>query len=413
MVGRRVLFLTQWFDPEPAALKGLAFAQALQAEGYEVEVATGFPNYPTGRIAPGYVLRPYTLQIMGGVRVHRLWLYPSHDTNSVGRALNYLSFFLSALIFCIVRGGRYDAIYVYHPPITVGLAPALAKYLTRTPFVLEIQDLWPDSVAVSGMKGTRWLAKILAPLCRFVYLRASSIIAQSTGMTSRLADRNVPLEKLSTIYNWADEAAAAPGGRLDLADYDFGGRFNFVFAGNLGRVQGLETLIRAAQIAGRTMPDLHLLIIGDGVEKDNLVRLVAELGAANVSLKPGVPRSEIGDVLNAADVLVIHLDDDPLFEVTIPGKTQFYLAMGKPVLIGVRGEAAEIVTNATAGLSVAPQDAEAMADAMLRMAKMPPAALASMGRCGRVAYDRDFSFAAGIEATGRVISAVVATHNKP
>ena len=409
MGARRILFLTQWFDPEPAALKGLAFVKALKDQGFEIEVATGFPNYPTGRIASGYKLRPYTLHLMEGIKVHRLYLYPSHDTSSLGRALNFLSFFISALIFCLVHGGRYDAIYVYHPPITVGLAATLAGYITHTPFVLDIQDLWPDSVAASGMSGTGWLAKMLAPMCSLVYRRAAAIVPQSAGMKTRLVERGVPSSKMTTIYNWADENSAAPSGTLDLAGYSFKDRFNFVFAGNLGRFQGLETLVHAAQIAETKMPNIHLTLIGDGVERDKLARLLKMLDNKSVSIRPSVPRSSIGDVLDAADVLLIHLDSDPLFEITIPGKTQFYLAMGKPILIGVRGEAAQIVTDAGAGISVAPRDAEAMAAAMLQMAKMPPDILALMGRCGRKAYERRFSFATGIEATKKVLSSVATT----
>lgn len=396
MINRRVLFLTQWFDPEPAALKGLAFAQALVAAGYDVEVATGFPNYPTGRLAPGYTLRPYTLQIMDGMRVHRLFLYPSHDTNSLGRALNFLSFFISALIFCLVRHGRYDAIYVYHPPITVGLAAALAGYVTRTPFVLEIQDLWPDSVAVSGMSGTGWLANILGPLCRFVYRRAAVVIGQSMSMTERLIERGVPRRKTATIFNWANEANARPGGGYDVAPLEFEGRFNFVFGGNLGLVQGLETLVRAAKIAAREVPEIQLTLIGEGVERDRIAGLIAELGTDNVKLRPSVPQDLIGDVFAAADVLVVHLLDDPLFEITIPGKTQFYMAMGKPILIGVRGEAAQIVTEAGAGIAVAPQNIDAMAHAMMQLARLSRTDLEAMGDRARAAYLSRYSFATAV-----------------
>ena len=121
----KILYLTQWFEPEPNIVKGPAFIRALMAAGHDVETVTGFPNYPTGRIYPGYRLRPIHREFIDGVPVVRLPLYPSHSLSSLGRAANFLSFFVSALVYGLLKVGRSDIIYVYHPPITVGLAAAL------------------------------------------------------------------------------------------------------------------------------------------------------------------------------------------------------------------------------------------------------------------------------------------------
>lgn len=402
----RILYLTQWFDPEPV-VKGIKFVQALQDKGYTVEVITGFPNYPSGKVAAGYKLSPYRLEIMNGVRVHRVFLYPSHDHSSLGRAVNFLSFLVSAFLFCLFNARRFDAIYVFHPPITVGLAAALSGFVTRRPFLIDIQDLWPDSVGASGMNGTRGLAKILGPICDFVYRRAALVIGQSRAMTECLIERGATRARTATIFNWADEDAARPAGTFDVASLGFEGRFNFVFGGNLGRVQGLETLVHAARKAAREAPEIQLTLIGEGVEKQHLAKLIAETGADNVMLRPGVPQSQIGDVFAAADVLILHLIDDPLFAMTVPSKTQFYMAMGKPILIGVPGEAARIVTDAGAGIAAPPQNVDAMADAMVRLARTSSEALAGMGAAGRTAYERDFSFASAIEATASALEAVV------
>lgn len=397
-MARRVLFLSQWFEPEPV-MKGLKFVQGLIDAGFEVEVATGFPNYPTGKIAPGYRLRPYQKQIMNGVTVHRLWLWPSHDRSSVGRAANYLSFFVTAALFCLFQARHFDAIYVYHPPITVGLAAALSGIVTRRPFLLEIQDLWPDSVAASGMAGTGRMARWLEPVCNFVYRRAAIVVGQSRSMSARLVQRGVPADRALTIINWADEEMARPGGGYPMAELGFEGRFNIVFGGNLGIVQGLETLVQAAEQAGREVPNLQLTLIGGGVERDRLATLLDDIQARHVQLRPAVPQSQIGDVFAAADVLVLHLVDDPLFEITIPSKTQFYLAMGRPILIGVRGEAADVVVQAGAGLATPPGDVEAMAEAMVRMAKMPAEDRQAMGRRAREAYDAHYSRERGMALT--------------
>lgn len=395
---RRILFLTQWFEPEPI-MKGVRFAQGLVAAGFDVEVATGFPNYPTGRLAPGYRLAPYASEIMEGVRIHRLFLVPSHDTSALGRAVNYLSFFLSALVFCVLRGRRYDVIYVYHPPITVGLAAAISGMATRTPFVLDVQDLWPDSVTASGIGGARRLGGVLAGLCRMVYRRAAVIVAQSQAMRKVLIARGVPAGKAITIFNWADEEAARARGEHDVRALGFEGRFNIVFGGNIGRAQDLDTVVRAAALAAEEVPDLLLTVLGDGVERDRIAALVRELGTAHVQLLAAVPRNQIGDIFSAADALVLHLRDEPLFEATIPSKLQFYLAMGRPVLACVRGEAADIVTEAGAGLAAAPQDVSAVAAAMVRMARMEPEERIRMGQRARAAYEANFSYAAAMAAT--------------
>jgi len=401
----RILFITQWFEPEPT-VKGVMFAKALAERGHQIEIVTGFPNYPAGETYPGYRVKFYHREIMDGIVVHRVPLYPSHNSSSVGRALNYFSFMASAALFSAFRGRRFDVVYCY-PPITGGLAAIVAGWLSRRPFLIDIQDLWPDSVVKSGMAGTRKMEKILNPMCDFVYRRAAGIVAQSKGIKARLIQRGVPPGKISVVYNWADESAAAPSGLADLTPYGFGGKFNIVYGGNLGRVQGLDVLVRAAHLARQRVPNLQLLLIGDGIESDNLKQLVFELGADNVRIAPGVPRRMIGDIFAAADVLALHLWNDPLFRITIPQKTQFYMAMGKPILIGVEGEAAEYVTEAGAGVAVPSDDAAAMAAAMTQLSQMPREQLVEMGRRGREAYWRAFSFGAAIAETEAVIQKAI------
>lgn len=388
----RVLYLSQWFPPENGAV-GLQVAKGLAERGFEVEALTGFPNYPSGKLSASYRLSPYMREVMDGIPIHRVYLHPSHDSSSLGRALNYLSFFASAFIFCLLNARRFDVIYVYHPPITVGLAAALSGYVSRRPFILEVQDLWPDSVAASGMNGTSRLSRLLEPVCRFVYRRAALILGQSHGIAKRLVERGVSEHKSGVIFNWADETAARANGAYDVASLNFEGRFNFVYGGNLGAVQGLDSLIRAAHRLSEAAPQIQLTLVGEGMERERLTALVEQLGAKNIQILPGVPQTQIGDILAAADVLVTHLKDDPLFEITIPSKTQFYLAMGKPVLVGVRGESARIVTAAGAGMAMEPENEEAIAEAFLAMAQLPRDELDRMGAQGRATYEKQFSFA--------------------
>jgi glycosyltransferase involved in cell wall biosynthesis len=406
----RILYFAQWFDPEPM-IKGASFVRALIDRGHEVEVVTGFPNYPTGKLYPGYSLSFHQEDVIDGVKVHRVALYPSHDKSSFGRILNYFSFALSAAIHGIWRARPFDVLYVY-PPIPAALAARLVSAVRRRPYVMDVQDLWPDSVVKSGMPGVKWMERIIGAMCRIAYRRAARITAQSRGIAARLVERGQPPEKIEVIYNWADEMAARPRGTCDVAPYGFDGKFNVVYGGNLGVMQGLDTLVRAAHLAKQRVPNLQLLLIGDGVEGGRLRQLVGELGATNVRVEPGVARTEVGDVFAAADVLTLHLVDDPLFEITIPQKTQFYLAMGKPVLVGVKGEAAGFVTESGAGIAVEPCNVEAMAQAMTSLAEMPRDELAAMGERARAAYRHSFSFDAAIEATLEVLADAVRSTNR-
>lgn len=404
---RRILFLTQWFDPEPIH-KGVKFVRALQSRGYEVEVVTGFPNYPSGRIMPGYRLRPYQLEVIQGVRIHRIFLYPSHSRSSIGRAANYLSFFLSSLTFCLFRSRRFDAIYVYHPPITSPLAVALSSLVSRRPYIVDVQDLWPDTVAVSGMAGSRWMAKALGPVSSFVYRRAAFVVGHSNTITRTLVERGVDPKRAMTSFNWADEDSALPKGTYDTRSLQFEGRFNFVYGGNLGKAQGLETLVRAAVKASPEVPHLQLTLIGDGVEKASLEELVVALGATNVRVEPAIPQAEIGDVFAAADVLVLHLLDRPLFAMTIPSKTQFYMAAGRPILVAVKGETRDIVVSAEAGRAAEPGDIDSIAATMIEMARLPRADLDRMGRNAAEAYTERFSFSAAMDRIAATIGKVLA-----
>lgn len=401
----RILYLTQLFDPE-GAFKGLSFATALRDQGFDVDVATGFPNYPHGRIIEGYKVRPYQREVMEGITVHRVPLYPSRDQSTLRRSLTYLSFLVTALIFCLLRGRRYDAIYVYHPPMTVGLAAALSGIVTRTPFVIDIQDLWPDSVTASGMSSTR-VDRILGGMCRFVYRRAARIVAQSRGMGRKIVERGADPAKVRVIYNWAEERFVTPRRAHDVTPYAFTERFNFVYGGNFGVHQALGVVVEAAIRAARVEPAIQLVLIGDGLDRAALEQQVARAGGPAVRIMPAIHQKDIADVFAAADVLLVHLADLDFFEFTVPSKTQFYLASGKPILGGLVGEAATLIAEAGAGTTVPPANVDALAEAMIHLARTDPAELARMGARGRAFYEKHLSFGEAIVRTGAVMREVI------
>jgi putative colanic acid biosynthesis glycosyltransferase WcaI len=392
----RIAYLTQWFEPEPNIVKGVRFTQALAEAGHEVTVVTGFPNYPTGRLYPGYRMRPVHHETIDGVRVVRLPLYASHDSSSVRRALNYMSFFVSAFVYLLLRRSRFDLAYVYHPPITVGLAAALV----RIPFLLDVQDLWPDTIAATGMAGASKLVRPIEMCCRFVYRRASAIVAQSEGMRGALVARGVPAGKVSVIRNWAafelrKSAKSAPANDRP---------FTLVYGGNLGRAQKLGNLIEAAALLEPDRPDIRIRLFGSGVEEAKLQRQVAVLRLGNVDFAGRVSAHEAGCEFAAADALLLHLGDDPLFDITIPSKAQAYLATGRPIVAAVNGETAQMLRESGAAIVVHPSDPAALARAIGQIADTPASRRQRMGRAGADFYRRNLSFSRGMDRTIELIA---------
>jgi glycosyltransferase involved in cell wall biosynthesis len=386
----RIAYVTQWFEPEPNVLKGIAFVHALQRLGHEVTVITALPNYPEGRLYAGYRLRLIQREKIKGVSVVRLPIYPSHDSSSVKRSLNFLSFFLAVSIYLALRRSRYDIAYVYHPPITVGLAAALA----RMPFILDVQDLWPDTIPATGMRGAAHLEGIIGALCHYVYRRASAIVTQSEGMRRALIDRRVPPVKVSVIRNWADaELQGVPerGGNC--------GPFTLVYGGNLGRAQQLGNLLEAAAILLQERPGILIRLYGSGIDERDLRATALKLKLTNVEFCSRVSAQEISSAFANADALLLHLGDNPLFAITIPSKTQQYLAMGRPIIAAVNGEAAEILKQSGAALVVPAADPIALARAIVEMADAPDFKKDQMGRAGAAFYERHFSFSGAIRRT--------------
>lgn len=318
----RILMLTQWFDPEPT-FKGLAFAKELIRLGHEVEVLTGFPNYPGGKLYDGYKIRLRQREIIDGISVIRVPLYPNHDGSALKRIGNYLSFAFSAALLGPFLVKQADVVYVYHPPATVALPAMMIKLLRGMPFVYDIQDLWPDTLAASGMLNNRQILKCVEWWCNLTYKIADHIVVLSPGFKRKLIERGVPEDKVSVIYNWCDEGQIAVMKRRVAAEREpeMVGRFNIVFAGTMGKAQVLDAVMDAAKLLSDRLPQVQFVFIGGGSDVERLKQIKSDKNLANVIFLPRRPFSEIGSALSMADLLLVHLKDDPLFEITLPSKT--------------------------------------------------------------------------------------------
>ena len=395
----RILLLTQWFDPEPT-FKGLVFARELVRQGFEVEVLTGFPNYPGGKVYPGYRIKLLQREVIDGVRVTRVPLYPNHDQSAIKRVLNYASFAASSLIYGLFLAKRADVIYAYHPPLTVGITASLIRLFRRIPVVYDIQDMWPDTLRATGMINNPRALNAVESVCQWVYRRVDHLVVLSPGFKRMLTQRGVPERKVEVIYNWADEAAlAAPQGQLP-ASFPGSEHFRIVFAGNMGKAQALDAVLDAAALLQKRGSRVCFVMLGGGVEAGRLKQRAAQQQLRNVVFLPPVPMAEVGTLLSAADALLVHLRKDPLFKITIPSKTQAYMAVGKPLLMAVDGDAANLVVHSGGGVVAESENASALAEAADALASTAIEALHMMGNRAQRYYQEQLALQVGVAKFG-------------
>ncbi len=394
----RILILSQWFDPEPT-FKGLAFARELVKLGHQVEVLTGFPNYPGGKVYSGYRIRFVQRETIDGISIIRVPLYPSHDSSALKRITNYVSFAFSAALWGVLLVKRADVMYVYHPPATVGCSALVISRIRGIPFVYDIQDLWPDTLAATGMLNNPGALKLVDRLCRMIYRRAARIVVLSPGFKKMLALRNVPAEKIEVIYNWCDEKNIQREGKnIDLPKkLGLAGSFNIVFAGTMGKAQALDSVLASAKIVAESHPKVQFVFVGSGVAVVHLKQRARELSLDNVLFLPRMPIEEIGSILAVADVLLVHLRDDPLFSITLPSKIQAYMAVGRPILMAVRGDAADLVKQSKSGVACNPEDPVSLAAAVAKLCSMPQEDLHQMGQNGKAFYTANLSLPVGVD----------------
>ncbi|HJQ20591.1 MAG TPA: glycosyltransferase family 4 protein [Gemmatimonadaceae bacterium] len=400
----RILIINQFFDPEPT-FKGLVFARELQRRGHDVEALTGFPHYPGGAVYPGYRIRLVSREEHDGVRVNRVAVFPSHDQSALHRIATYGSFALTAAALGPLVTRRPDVVYVYHPPVTVALAALSQRLFRDVPFVYDIQDLWPDTLRATGMVRSDHVLRAVGGWCDYVYAKAARLVVLSPGFRDRLIERGVPPAKIDVIYNWCDEAAIAPPSHVTPARDER--VFTLLFAGTMGLAQGLDAVLDAAAMAKGALPGVRFAFVGGGVERDRLRQRAEREHLDNVVFHDRRPMSEMGGVLAAADALLVHLRDDPLFRITIPGKVQAYLAAGRPVLIGVRGDARALVEESGAGYGFTPEDPASLLGALRRMLSRTPAEREAMGRAGQRFYDSRLSLRVGADAFEQTFSRAV------
>lgn len=380
----RVLILSQYYKPEPIP-KPAELAAGLREQGDDVTVITGFPDYPAGILYEGYRLSLMTKSDVDGTPVVRTFEYPYHGTSAVGRFANYASFMLSAPLGAFFSP-KADVMYVWHPPLTVGIAAWIIARLRGIPFVYDVQDIWPEAAVLSGLLKPGLAVRCLSALERFVYGRADHILVVTEGARENLVSKGVERTKVSVMPHWFDAGLfrlEAAGLRASLRTrHGWDGKCVLLFAGNLGLVQGLDTIVRAAEIL-RNESGLRFVFVGDGADKPRLQELVRSLRLEpQVQFVDRQPMDAMPAILAAADGLLVHLRHSELSNYVIPTKTLAYLGSGTPIIMAMRGAAADLVRDSGAGIVVPPEDPRALADASARIAALSREERLKMGGKG-------------------------------
>jgi len=370
-----ILLLSQYFPPEPGAPSARCYehGRCWVRAGHDVTVLTTVPNHPTGVIPPEYRGTVFRREEVDGLRIWRTWIYAAANEGFARRMLSYLSFMLSAVLAASFRRTHADLVMATSPQFFVAVAGYLVSRIKRLPFVLEIRDLWPEAiVAVGAMRRDALAIRLLEKLELFLYRRADLVVTVTESAREDMIARGIPAEKITTIRNGADLSffSPEPTDRALRQHHGLPEGFLASYIGTHGMAHGLEKVLETAEQL-RDRSRIHFLFVGEGAEKRALQELAASKQLANVTFLPAQPKQSMPRFLAASDACLVPLRQRKLFEGTIPSKIFETMASGRPILLGVEGEAARIVREADAGLVVPPEDPKALAEAIRALADDP------------------------------------------
>ncbi len=394
----KILYVSQYFPPEMGAPAGRAseLSRLWVEDDHEVTVLTGFPNHPTGVIPPEYrrkFRRLITRETYHGVEVVRTWLLPLPNRKAFERMLNYSSFCVSAAATGIFLH-QPDVVIATSPQLLVGLSGWSLARCNGVPFVLEVRDLWPESLAAVGVSShNSLLHRSLAKIAGFLYRSCDRLVVVSPAFKEYLIQHwSVPEEKIFVVENGVETSLFGPLAPNASLRRKLGAEGTFVasYIGTMGNAHGLETLLEAATLLRERAPQVLFLLVGEGAEKERLISLASSRGLANVRFIGQQSRERIPAYIGASDACLVLLKKAELFKTVLPTKMLEYMSCACPVILGVDGHARKVMEQANAGIFVTPEDSVALAEAIVRLAA-DPALCESLGRNGRQHVLQHFS----------------------
>lgn len=397
----------------PAA-RAAELAHHWAGAGHDVSVLTGFPNHPTGVVPPewrGRLRRMAYHEKADGVDIYRTWLWPLPNRKSHERMRNYASFCLSASLRGLTLP-RPDVIIASSPQLLVGLSGWWLGFTRRIPFVFEVRDLWPESLAAVGIGDKdSLLHRTLAAIAKFLYGRSDRIVVVTPAFKEYLIEHwRVPPEKIDIVENGVETelftSASPAADKVLRQQLDAGSKFVTSYIGTVGNAHGLETLLAAAAQLQHQNPEVLFLVIGEGAEKQRIKALAQSRGLANVRILDQQPRQQIPAFISASDACLVLLKKTDVFKTVIPTKMLEFMSCARPVILGVDGQAREILERAGSGIVIEPENADALRAAIQQLAANRELAN-SLGRKGREYIVQNFSRARTAEKYIEVLRRVV------
>ncbi len=392
----KILFFTHYFPPEGNAPASRTYEHCVRwvRAGHEVTVITCVPNVPNGVPYEGYKNRLRSQkEVVNGINVIRVWTLLAPNSGFTKRILNYATYMLTATwAGWWVR--RPDVVIATSPQFFCGWAGVLVQFLRRLPFVLEIRDIWPESITAVGAMKRGLAIRVLEWLEKRMYRSADHIVAVGKGYRENVSSKAPVGERTSVIYNGVDGEQFQPV-PLDvefIAEHGMTDRFVVSYVGTIGMAHGLETVLDAAEkLKSQGRSDIGFLLVGDGARRESLEQESKDRGLTDfVRFTGRLPKSDMPRVLASSDALLVHLRACDLFTTVIPSKIFEAMAMQRPIIMGVRGESADIVRDANAGLDMEPGDADSLIECLSKL-KDDPELYSSITSNGRRFVLEEFS----------------------
>lgn len=407
----RIGLLSQWFSPEhgPASVPGV-LARKLAERGHFVSVLTGVPNYPYGAIYSGYRNQLIQKEFRDGVAIYRTYLVPSHNASALGRLGNYASFAMSSALLGIPILPKLDVLWVYNSPISVALPMWASRYFRRTPVVLHVMDVWPESVTAAGFApslGATQLETGIAAWCKGMYRSASSVCYISPGAGQVLHDRGVPSGKLHYAPLWADETVYFPRVVKQQERAMLGITENevvFLYAGSLGKAQDVLSFAEAFARLPREVP-ARLVVVGAGTQSYE-IEAVARQSSGRVIFKSRLTDQQVQQIVDVSDIQFAGFSSTILASMSMPSKVQAIMASGKPLLAFDSGDLASLIRASHGGYLIPALDhrERAITNILIELSLQGRESAAETGKRARQYYLDNFSVEVGIPRIERILS---------
>lgn len=408
-----IAYFSHYFVPEIGAPSARIYdlSHYWLAAGNQVEVVTCFPNHPNGKLYPGYTLQKYRSETIDGIKVHRNWSYITQNKGFVKKTIGHISLWPSASWHSIPRLKNPEIAIGTSPTFFAAMAAIHAARHFNIPFVMEVRDLWPAIFVELGVLNNKALIGILERWELWMYRRATKIVTVTNAFRENLIDRGINPSKVHVIPNGADTDYWIPRSKpLDLqSNLGLNGKFVILYIGAHGISQALHSVVSAAEIL-RDRKDIHFLFVGDGADKEMLLQMARDLQLLNITFHDPVPKVDVNDFYALSDVCLIPLRDIPLFETFIPSKMFEIMAMERPIIGSVQGEAADILHRSGGALVIPPENSEALANAVLELFENEENRH-DMGKKGRQFVEEHYSRSILAEIYKVVLSDAITEHN--